>query len=89
MGGLRVSDLFLGPATHPRLPREVSEAEKQIAYLRRWLNERERAPPVTIVYCDLQNFDAGIARALALAVQGELVEVVPTPSTTIGPASSE
>jgi hypothetical protein len=31
---------------------------------------------VTVVYVDRENIDAGIARALALAVEGEIVQAV-------------
>ena len=32
--------------------------------------------PVTVVYCDVENLEAGIARAIALSVEGEIVQAV-------------
>ncbi len=72
---IKVSDLFSGPGTIQPKPLAVREAEKHIASLRRCLTPRERALPVSVVYCDVENVVAGIARALALTVEGELVQV--------------
>jgi hypothetical protein len=73
---IRVSDLFSEPGTMQSKPRAVREAEKAIATFRSCLTPRERVLPVTVVYCHPENLDAGIARALALAVEGELVQTV-------------
>jgi hypothetical protein len=73
---IMVSDLFSGPGTlHPKL-RAVREAERAIAAFRSRLTRRERVFPITVVYCDPENLDAGIARTLALSVEGELVQAV-------------
>jgi hypothetical protein len=73
---IRVSDLFSEPwASRKRKPETVQRVEKQIAGLRSRLTPRERILPITVVYCDPENLDAGTARALALAVEGELVQV--------------
>lgn len=73
---IKVSDLFSGPGTMQPKPRAVREAEKAIAAFRNRLTPRERVVPVTVIYCDRENLDAGIARALALVVEGELVQAV-------------
>jgi hypothetical protein len=74
---IRVSDLFLGSrSTGQERPRIVRDAERQVANLRSRLTPRERVLPITVVYCDPENLAAGIARALALAVEGEIVQVV-------------
>jgi hypothetical protein len=78
--GLKLSDLFSEPGTVQPKRREVIRAEKQIADLRSRLTPRERVLPVTVVYCDPENLDAGIARALALAVEGEIVQAVLEPT---------
>ncbi len=74
--GIKVADLFSGPGAIEPRPRVVREAEKQISDLRSRLTPRERVLPVTVVYCQPENLDAGLARALALAVEGELVQCV-------------
>jgi hypothetical protein len=71
-----VGDLFEHEAQRTPKPRAVLDAEKQIADLRSRITPRERVLPVTIVYCDPENLDEGIARALALAVEGEMVQAV-------------
>jgi hypothetical protein len=73
---IKLSDLFSEPGAVQPKPHAVREAEKQIASLRNRLTPRERVLPVTVVYCDPDNLDVGIARALALAVEGELVQAV-------------
>ncbi len=73
---IEVSDLFSEPGAVQLKPRAVREAEMQIQNLRSRLTPRERILSVTIVYCDSENLDAGIARALALAVEGEIVQAV-------------
>jgi len=74
--GIKVSDLFSEPGAAQPKPRVVREAEKQIADLRSRLTPRERVLPVTIIYVDPDHVDKGIARALALAVEGEIVQAV-------------
>ena len=78
--GLSLADLFTEPGAYQPKARAVREAEKQIQNLRSRLTKREQVLPVTIVYCDLENLDAGIARALALAVEGEIVQAVLEPT---------
>ena len=71
---IKISDLFSEPGVVQPKPHAVREAEKQIASLRNHLTPRERVLPVTVVYCDPDYLEAGIARALALAVEGDLVQ---------------
>jgi hypothetical protein len=78
--GIRVSDLFAQPGAFTPKPRMVREAERHIADLRSRLTPRDRVLPVTIVYCDRENLDGGIARALALAVEGEIVQAILEPA---------
>lgn len=73
---IKVSDLFPEPGVYQPKPRTVRDAEKRIAGLRSRLTPRERVLPVTVVSCDLENLDAGIVRALALSIAGEIVQVV-------------
>jgi hypothetical protein len=73
---IKVSDLF--PQSRPTekdRPGIVRRVERQVANLRSRLSPRERVLPVTVVYCDPENLEAGIARALALAVEEEIVQV--------------
>jgi hypothetical protein len=74
--GLSLADLFPEPSQVQPKPRAVRKAEKQIQNLRSRLTARERVLPITVVYCDPESLDAGIARALALAVEGEIVQTV-------------
>ena len=74
--GIEMRDLF----TEPRLaiqpePLVVRDAEKQITSLRSRLTRRDRERNVTVVLTRRENLDHAIARALALAVEGELVQV--------------
>jgi hypothetical protein len=74
--GIEVRDLF----TEPRLPRKsepliVRHAEKQISSLRSRLTPRDRERDITVVLASPENPDPAFARALALAVEGELVQV--------------
>lgn len=74
--GIRVRDLFFdGQPFQPKPPR-LREAERRIGALRGHLTRSERAKPVTVIYCDSRNVEGGIARALALAVEGELCQVL-------------
>jgi hypothetical protein len=76
---IRVGDLFNErEATREKKPEIVRRVEKQIAGLRNRLTPRDRERPAAVVICDPANLDAGLARALALAVEGELVQVVLT-----------
>jgi hypothetical protein len=50
--------------------------ERQIADLRSRLTPRDRERAVTVVLCDPAILGAGLTRALALAVEGELVQAV-------------
>jgi hypothetical protein len=75
--GIKLSDLFAKPGStiskaEPRIAREV---ERQLIGLRSRLTTRERERAVTVVLANETNLDAAIARALALAVEGELVQV--------------
>jgi hypothetical protein len=72
--GLRVSDLFNDNAP-PVSPAE-RKARIYLSELRGRLTPRERElASITMIYCDRQSVDFAIARALALAVEGELVQV--------------
>ena len=71
-----ISDLFAELRVGQTKPSSVSKAESQIADVRARLTPREHVLDVTIVYCDPENLEAGIARALALAVEGEIVQAV-------------
>jgi hypothetical protein len=78
--GIQLADLFSKPGTFEPKPRIVRDAERQIAELRSRLTPRERVLPVTVVYVDSENLEAGLARALALAVvHQELVQLVLEP----------
>lgn len=73
---IRVSNLFSGSGRIQPKPRAVRDAEKAVAPFRNRLTPRERVLPITVVYCELESLEAAIARALALAVGGELVQAV-------------
>ena len=71
-----MSELFSEPRkAHNHEPRIVREAQKQLVGLRSRLTPGDRERAVTVVLADETNLDAAIARALALAVEGELVQV--------------
>ncbi|HSY64926.1 MAG TPA: CHC2 zinc finger domain-containing protein [Terriglobales bacterium] len=72
---IKISDLLAVPGAVQAKSRAVRDAKRQIADLRSGLTSRERVLPLTVVYCERENQDAGIARALA--VEGELVQAVP------------
>lgn len=72
---IEVSDLFSARGIVQAKPHAVREAEKAVAAFRSRLTPRERVLPMTVVYCDSENLDAAIARALALAVEGELLQI--------------
>jgi hypothetical protein len=73
---IEVRDLFAEPrlASKPE-PLIVSHVDKQIATLRSRLTRRDRERDVTVVLASRESPDPAIARALALAVEGELVQV--------------
>jgi CHC2-type zinc finger protein len=74
--GIRMSDLFNEPgARHKPEPRIVREAQKRITGLHSRLTRGDRERAVIVVLADDTGLDAAIARALALAVEGELVQV--------------
>ena len=77
---IKVSDLFPKPGAIRPKPSAVRHAERQIQGLRNHLTPRERILPVIVVYIDPGNLEAGIARALALAVEGEIVQAVLGPT---------
>jgi hypothetical protein len=74
--GINIRDLFTESrkARKPE-PLIVRNAEKQIASLRSQLTRRDRERNVTVVLAGPENSAAAIARALALAVEGELVQI--------------
>jgi hypothetical protein len=74
---IRVSDLFSEHGTaREKKPEMVRHVEQQIADLRSRLTQRDRERAVTVVLAGETSLDAAISRALALAVEGELVQVV-------------
>lgn len=74
---IEMHDLFAEPRAAVRTePPIVRQAKKQVASLCSSLTRRDRERAVTAVLADDANIDAAIARALALAVEGELVQVV-------------
>ena len=73
---IKTSDLFSDQcATHKPDPHIVREARRQLTGLRSRLTPRDRERAVTIVLANETNLGAAISRALALAVEGELVQV--------------
>jgi len=74
--GLDMKDLFAEPSatTEPELL-AVRQAKKQIVSLRTRLTPRDRERDVTVVLASRDNPDPAFARALALAVEGEIVQV--------------
>jgi hypothetical protein len=74
---IKVSELF-GNRHQMRKPepRIVRETQKRIAGLRSRLTPGDRERAVTVVLANETTLDAAFARALALAVEGELVQVL-------------
>jgi len=73
-----VASLFAKPGkSRAKVPRVVREAERALlaAGLRSRLTPTERERAITVVIADRSNPDPAIARSLALAVEGELVQV--------------
>ena len=60
---------------HRPASRIVRETQKRITGLRSRLTPGDRERAVTVVLANETNLDVAIARALALAVEGELVQV--------------
>ena len=74
--GIGMGELFAGPGLQRKAePRIVRDAQSQIAELRTRLSQRDRERPVTVVLANGTNLEAAVARAFALAVEGELVQV--------------
>jgi hypothetical protein len=74
--GIRVSDLFIqSRAFQKREPPIVRAVERELAGFRNRLTPRDRDRAVTVVLASREAIDAAIARALALTVEGELVQV--------------
>jgi hypothetical protein len=72
-----MADLFVEPkALRKSEPPIVRAVERRMTGLRSRLTLRERELPVTVVLAEDGNLDAAIARGLALAVEGEIVQVV-------------
>jgi len=75
--GISMGHLFTEPsARHKPEPQIVSDAQRQIGGLRSRLTPRDRERGVTVVLASETNLDAAITRALVLAVEGELVQIV-------------
>jgi hypothetical protein len=77
--GIKMRDLFseLCASRKPEPP-VVRDAQKQLAGLRSRLTPADREREVTVVLAGRSTLGAAIARALALAVEGELVQVAIT-----------
>ena len=74
--GIKVSDLFAErrEAQRPE-PDIVRHVQRQLTGLRSRLTPSDRERAVTVVLADETDLDVAIARALALAIEGELVQV--------------
>jgi hypothetical protein len=76
MAGIAVRDLFSTPhAPSQPMPQIVRDAQRDLTGLRSRLTRRDRERRVTLVVAEGKNVASAIARALALAVEGELVQV--------------
>ena len=74
--GIKVKELFSDQrASHKVQPAIVRAAEKHITGLRCRLTPADRERGVTVVLASRENPVPAFARALALAVEGELVQV--------------
>ena len=71
--GFTVRDLF-NKAREPE-PAIVRDVREELAGLRSRLTPCDRERGVTVVVTDKSSLDAAITRALALAVEGEIVQV--------------
>jgi hypothetical protein len=76
--GIKVRDLFCDPHREQKSePPIVRNVKRQIdKELRGRLTRRDRERPVTVVLAQRTNPEMALAWALALAVEGELVQVV-------------
>jgi hypothetical protein len=72
---IRLRDLFTKAGGRSPKSRIAHDAERQIADLRSRLTPRERVLEVTVLYCSRENVDEAIAWGLALAVEGEIVQM--------------
>ncbi len=74
---IKICDLFSKSvvARNPKPPM-VRYVEKQILSLRSRLTPRDRERDVTVVLASQEDPDPAIVRALALAVEGEVVQLV-------------
>jgi hypothetical protein len=73
---IKVRELFAAPRDFRNSePAIVRYAQRQIEGLRSRLTPSERERPTTVVLASLENPGPAIARALALAVEGEIVQV--------------
>jgi hypothetical protein len=74
--GIKMRDLFTEPKTARKPePRIVREVQEQMTGLRSRLTPRDRQRSVVVVLANRENPNLSFARALALAVEGELVQV--------------
>lgn len=74
--GIEVRELFTEPrGMHKPQPSIVRDVQEHIRGLRSRLTPGDRERAVTVVLTNERSLDAAIARALALAVEGELVQV--------------
>lgn len=74
--GINIRDLFSDsiPANKPEPP-IVRAVARELAGFRSRLTPANRERPVTVVLASRDSIDTAIARALALTVEGELVQV--------------
>ena len=74
--GIKSSDLFRDTTAPRKLePRIVRDTQRQLTGLRSRLTPRDRERQVTVVLANESTLEAAMARALALAVEGELVQL--------------
>ena len=73
--GIRVSQLFSTPPSRKLEPEIVREAQRVVKSPRSRLTPRDRERPVSVIFTDEQNLESAMARALALALEGELVQI--------------
>ena len=74
---IEMRELFSEPRAAQKLePRILREVQGQLTGLRSRLTTRDRERGTTVVLARRENPDFAFARALALAVEGELVQVV-------------
>jgi hypothetical protein len=74
--GIRINELFNDPTkTSKPEPHIVTDARRQLDGLRSRLTPRDRERAVTVVLAHEANLSMAMARALALTVEGEVVQV--------------